>query len=420
MALMVSETVGAQISAAVPAEDVRMAAVMAKYSKFMDYQPDERTQAVLLDANHCVDRYTNDDFLDHLLNAEAYRQKDQLAFNNTILYQFDVPWGDQAFSVALRNSDLGKLLFVGLEWGIEWYLYRHILSWWCDVVVTLLMQHRKEYVEALQTIQSSLKKGDDQALEKAVAQVHNLVFTASSRELLGQLTRDLLPVAATYLCLSHTFEALKKYYLLDRSYAQNILMLAATSLLGIKKLNKGEPISVFELIEGNWISGMPLTILRTGMLEQVNGFLQRCGVLPAWSSGTMYLFTRRVVFWILFMRWSITSFLQPRLFEIIMNDHQEVLKKLQSTSDSQSLAANITQDQKELKKTMKDGYASTFPLWLAFKAEKYSSWQTMINLVIMVPAVVCLARKIYMMVQKGNAQNAAGNPIVGVDKGMAL
>lgn len=412
MVAMLTNVVGEQSSCDVPIDEARLAPFMAKYAHFIDYQPDEHIKSVLLDADRCVERYTNENFLDHIVNAEEYRQKEQLAFNNKVLYSLDVPWGDQQLSLALRNSDLGKILFVGLEWGIEWQIYSSILSWWTDFVAASLLQHRSEYIDALQAVQDNLENGNDQALKDSVSHVHDLVYAARCKDTMMHLTRDLLPVVATYLCLGHAFELLKKYYLLDRSHAQNILMLAATSLLGLNKLNTQDPISIFDLIEGNWMMGMPLTILRTGILDQVNGFLQRCGILPAWSSSSMFLFARRVAFWLLFMRWSISSFLQPKLFEYVMNNRHEILTLLRESSD----VSGVGVDRTALKKIIKNCYPTMFPQWLAFKAEKYSAWQTIINVVIMTPAAVSLARKIYTMIQQFNDKNAAGEKIpAGVD-----
>lgn len=419
MILMTSvNSVGEQNDPLVSSENARLTSVMTQYAKFIDYQPDEHMKDILLDAEHCADRYTNDDFLDHLLNAEAYRQKDQLAFNDKILYELNVPLGEQMLPVALRNSDLGKALFIGLEWGIEWQLYSCTLQWWINDVVTTMMQQRKEYITVLQAVHDSFEKGDDQALKKAVDQLHGIVYVTHGKDFVMRLAHDLLPVVATCLCLGHAFELLKKYYLLDRTYAQNILVLAVTSLLGLKKFDVQKPISVIELVEGNWVAGMPLTVLRTSVLEQVNNFLQQCGVMPAWSSGSMFLFARRVAFWLLFMRWSITSFLQPKLFEHIMNNHQNILATLRDMPEGQARGGAASQE--SLKQTVKLGYASMFPHWLAFKAEKYSAWQTLINIVIMAPAAVWLVRKIYNMVQQFNKQNTEGVALpAGVDQGGA-
>jgi hypothetical protein len=384
--------------------NAQLATVMKKYSSYIDnYQISAQTQKHLDNAEQYIDRYTNDEFLDHLLNAEEYRQKAQLNFNNTSLYQFNIPLGAQTIPVALCNSDIGKIFFVFTDWSLEWCLYRRILRLWITIATDHIRGHSKEYLNALMDVRKDLESGNVQALEKAVIRIHNLMYSLKCKEVVAHMIHNMLPTIGTYLLLSHFLETLKQYFLLDHSSAQNIFMLLVASVFGTKHRDDQRPVALFDLIEGNWMSGIPLTIIKTGILDQINNVLKRVGMLPDWSSGMPYLFIRRVAFLFFFMRWTVTSFLQPKLFEIIIQDYEMLICGLEEPVEKNETQQKTLQ-QDFFAKELQAGYQSTFALWLSCKSEKYSSWQTMTNLIIMVPAVVTLAQKLYTLIHYYNTQ----------------
>ncbi len=390
--------------------DTLMSNVLKKYSKFLDYQPDESMQKWLMQADQISEKYTDDVYLDHLMNAEAYRQQGQLEFNNRILRQLKIPLGDQSFSIALRNSDIGKMLFVACDWTSEWYLYRRMLDSWAAYVAQYLVQHRKESADNLRVLQGALKDGDELAVNAATKKIFHQVASISSKDVIKYMTQELMPVFVSYLCVTHLFDAIKRHYLLDRSHATSILTLLSSAVLGSTKGAEPEAVSLFDLIEAHWIAGMPLRIIKTGVLDQVNDSLQRFGLLPAWSSSFCYLFSKRIAFMFLFMRWSTQSFLQPLLLEAVINNRQELLEQLELPADKQPTAT--------IKHIVSGGYGTVFPLWLGLKAEKYSSWQTMLNAVIMLPAVVKLVRKFYPIVQQFfTKKEAAAQTVAVVNQG---
>ncbi len=395
--------------------EARVAQVMKKYSTIIDhYSSKETIQKYIDKGDDYAKRYTDEQFLDHLINAEEYRKKDQQAFNDTILYQFNIPLNDQLTPISLCNGDLGKMLFVLLEWGNEWHLYRNMLNFWTDFSTDQMMLQRKEYIDALQAMQDSIDNHDDKALEKATDQIHKLVFDTGTNWILGKMTRELLPSIGINIALDGTFQSLKKHFLLDQLQSENILTVLATSLCNVGKIKhyhdaaQSQP-SMFELVEKEWFSNLPLTILKTGVLDQVNGLLQDHGLLPKWTTENTYHFTKRIAFMLLFMRWSIQSFLQPKLFEVVMKKHQLLLEILQSTDDNKPLLKNM----------LSQGHKSSFTLWLGLKSEKYTSWQTVLNLVMIVPAIVVLAQKLYTMIQQPGTQND-GNLQQLTDNGGAI
>ncbi len=403
-------------------DNARVARVMKKYASYIDdYESNEKVQKWIAKGEAYADRYTDEQFLDRLVNAEAYRQKDQLAFNNKILYQFDIPLENRTINVALRNGDIGKMLFVLLDWGNEWLAYRNILNCWTKFAVKQFALKRNEYVGALTAMQESIDKGDDQALEMATDKIHKLVLDMSFGDIMGRMAGELLPSMGLYFLVGQSASALQQYYLLDQTQTQNMLTVMLSELFGIKSIDDQKnsvpkPTEVVDFVQRNVFDAMQLSTSRVGLLEQVNSFLQKHGSLPEWRSDNKYLLARRVAFMALFMRWGIKSFLQPKLFEIIINNHQALLETLKTTTDKQLLLASlthVTNKQDALKTILQDGYSSTFSSWFVSKAEKYLAWQTILNVVLMLPSISDLAQKTYEIIKDFNKKNEAQDNQVG-------
>jgi hypothetical protein len=87
----------------------------------------------------------------------------------------------------------------------------------------------------------------------------------------------------------------------------------------------------------------------------------------------------------LFMHWSIKSFFQPLLCQSLVNNRKKLLENPNPT---------------EIKTIIFDDHKKLFPRWLTLKSEKYSLWQTTVNVAIMVPT---LTGKIYSLVKKFRA-----------------
>lgn len=356
-------------------QEARIAAIIKKSKKYSENQElREKIKQKITKIKTLIAQHKD---------TEKKRVLQQEEFNNRILYQFNITSDNPLY---IRNSDVGKGIFLLLDWGIEWCLYQRLHTYWADFASSFIAQNLDEFKGAITQI--SPEETSQQALQEFLARMQKKEFFLC-------IAREHLPTIATHLLLEHLANSLRHYYLLDRTATQNTLQLLIANLVGIKSFDNGkETPSLFDRIEAMFKSEMPFSMLRSGILNQINNALQEesffsIKLMPDWTQNASYNLAKHITFLGLFVPWSMTAFLQPKLIETIILNKESLLN---------------ARDKTDVQKIILETHKNKFPQWLTLKAERYSRWNTIANIAVMSPTV---AKNIYTFVQdfKTNQSN---------------
>lgn len=388
------KTTGCQASNALSSGSVTTPDQEQKYEHLINkYASPSKLKVYREKAQRYKQKYNDKSFIDHVTNAEKYRQQAQIDFNNQIAYEWKIPNLTPPFFLSIRNGDLAKIGCFGIEWIFEYFFYKQITHFLVNHVLSELQLHSNEVLQTLETISANLEKNNDQDLSEAMQKMHALCIDMHPHSSTDWAQQPLPLMIATNIIFEHIVHALKKYYVLDNENFPKELALLGAQLLGINQRKTFvNHINPFDLFEVNYISTMPSTIIKTSLSHFFVNTARSYGLLPTWYDYSSIVIAKRIAFSVLFMRWSMNNLFKPLWFDHVIHHRKELcdlLKKQESSPQNDQSSEDL------LKNFVTEGYAPSFSLWLTAKADKYSTWNGLINIAALTPACIKTATWIY-------------------------
>lgn len=367
----------------------------AKYYEQIQ-KTEESLDSSIAKAEKLEQKYASDEFINKFVNAEKIRIEKQEQFNNKILFGVNLPINESGVQVNVYNRDLMLLGVAAGQWGIEFVLFKLLAGILRGAVLDLSLQQP--------VILSKLLKDLDRAIqEKNEEQIkHN------ARELEKFVGSSLRKCWPKYLCANVVFSLAaniihqtQDYYLLNSMFKQNLIDFAFMMFL---HKTSSVPIddSLTSFLSDKSIAGLPFDLVQTTVLDMLTSFLCQYGLIPDWVTGNKFDLVRRITFTGIFIWWAQRNIYKP----IILNYLVSVRKDLILELDKINVGDLDVQKQAEqnLKNILNNLPQCSFALWETNMRKNFAQWQTILNLVLLTPAVFKIGRWIYDLNKQANNQ----------------
>ncbi|QQR48850.1 hypothetical protein IPF37_04795 [bacterium] len=332
------------------------------------YQDDDSLDAFIQDIEHKTARYGGDEFIDYVLNTEQRQIDRQNAFNNTLVYDIELPLSriDRPLHLGIYYKDIIKAVFTSASVGLDWYLYQALETHYVNVLSTSLIKQ-----QSLPTANS--------------ADALHVSYSTFKRPELAKLI-------GTHFLVHQLAQALR-----------NSLMGSKDQAFSFFKTNEPaqNPIPIFSLIEEHIVMFMPFNSTQTNLIEIANSLFKRCGLIPAFFQSTTFEMTQSLAFQMLFIAWFNNMVLVP-VWENYAQQNHETLNNFLSTYHQLPATAKEKRAviEKNIASCIHTGIHFSFRTWFAMHNKKMAEWHFYSSVITSLPGWYTMIKQAYNIYQQ--------------------
>lgn len=346
------------------------------------YQDDASLDDFIQDIENKTARYGSDEFIDYVLNTEQRQIDRQQAFNNTLVFDIELPLSHNGtqLHLGIYYKDIMKAVFTSTSVGLDWYLYQALET---------------NFVNALTT---SLIKQQNLPSEKSTDALRISYATFKQPEL--------AKLIGTHFLVKQLAQALR-----------NGLMGRQDQTFSFFKTNEPEqnPIPIFSLIEEHIIMFMPFNSTQTNLIEIANSFFKRCGLIPSFFQSATFEMAQSLAFQLLFIAWFNNMVLIP-VWENYAQQHHEALNNF--IVAYHQLPATAKQERTVIEKSIasciRTGIHFSFRTWFAMHNKKMAEWHFYSSVITSLPGWYTVIKQAYNIYQQAvtETENSTEQPVV--------
>lgn len=317
-------------------------------------QTDEFINQQIEQANHFLEKYTDNEFLDAILNADALSEKRQREFNQTLLYDASLELGSLYLPIGIYNADLQNASHLGFSWSLEWWFYTMFTKQLTQVYVQHLLASKAD----------------------------TSYFLCNT----PLLNKKIISIVFAYALISVISKQISTQYLLHEKLEQMSLPPASSYFPASTKASL-------------------LTQYSPQAWENVvTDFFQKLGWMPVWTEYFSYQLTKEFTTLLTWLCWYERSIARP-LFQARLDKSNDVLKNMIDALDhvtkaqklSEQDLATVTDTQRALHRFVLESIHKPFAQWLVTKTTQLTIFRSISSMIIATPAWYQAGKLAYQM-----------------------
>lgn len=346
------------------------------------FNDDNQVDLILDSALKVAEKYSSDEYIDHLVNADHYKRIAQQEINEYLFARLPV---SPNFEVGIYAKDFMKSSFLAAEWLLEWTIYK----WCCWYAARTMFDHITIHIdEYLSLIQDN--KTDSALLSEKIQEFGPYKGTSQYFQFLTD--KNIIFFVVNIMIISQ----------LTRNSKHSLLLVQEPSLAELFKVKQSKsngPISAFTFIERHPIFSLPLDPMRGGVTTVINMMFKSCGLLPNWVDRWYVMLGADISFLLFFLtRMHVTHF--ASCWKSWITKSFDVLHALLTTYKKVSSNPRATVQEREevsrvIKRYIAQGYNISFLQWMSYKVFWHSIWQTSVNCTLALPGWIKLGTGAY-------------------------
>lgn len=310
------------------------------------YSNDAYLERVALQAEHYANKYTTDEFLDHVIYAEKYRKEAQAQINRGSFLSLP------AFDGLLTNKDIMLGGVISIDWLVEWYFYHFFFKVFIDQVSDGLIK-----------LPAGTIPND---------KIYEQLFTDVSQKLYTKYLAVLMLYSLT-VCLS---DRVSRHFCLSPDGSESVVQLAQV------------------------LCSLPLPFFQQTLVHKLTYFLQEYNIIGDWIDSKILEISRQLLLITLWVRYISRHEL--------LNHWQDWVKDKKNLVDE--LFKKETRDIQAIMFFVQQGTSMSFTDWLVQKQIYCAKCNTIIQGVLLIPAIYTIGSWVYNFINLvRNPENPVGD-----------
>lgn len=348
------------------------------------FNDDIQIDLVLDSALKVAEKYSSNEYIDHLVNADHYKRIAQQEINESLFARIPLL---PNFEVGIYAKDFMKSGFLAAEWLLEWTIYK----WCCWYAARTMFDHITIRIDDyLSLIQDN--KTDSALLSEKIQELGPYKGTSQYFQFLAD--KNIIFFVINIVIISQ----------LTRKSKHSLLLVQEPSLaelFKVKQSKSDKPISAFTFIERHPILSLPLDPMRGGITTVINMMFKACGLLPNWVDRWHVALGTDASFLLFFLTrmhathfascWKSWTTKSSDILHVLLTTYKKVLSNPKATIQEREEVSRV------LKRYIVQAHTISFLQWMSYKVFWYGMWQTAVNCTLALPAWIKLGSGAYQL-----------------------